>query len=132
MMKSYIRKQNHTVAEQSDEILCRLMGRARDVVRIGLRSDPTLDARENPDVIYNILLQYFSKTSAGLPRADFYSTLPRQKENPVDYWIRVNKAADFADEGLRRQGRYMENMTEEITGMFIKHCPDSEIGRAHV
>ncbi|KAL7862550.1 hypothetical protein SRHO_G00139910 [Serrasalmus rhombeus] len=107
--------------------MCRLMGRARDVVRIGLRSDPTLVARENPDVIYNILLQYFSKTSSCLPLADFYSTLPRQKENPVDYWIRVNKAADLAVEGLHRQGRGMENMTEEITRMFIKHCPDPEL-----
>ncbi|KAL7839962.1 hypothetical protein SRHO_G00266200 [Serrasalmus rhombeus] len=127
IMKSYVRKQNYTVAEQSDEIMCRLMGRARDVVRIGLRSDPTLVARENPDVIYNILLQYFSKTSSCLPLADFYSTLPRQKENPVDYWIRVNKAADLAVEGLHRQGRGMENMTEEITRMFIKHCPDPEL-----
>ncbi|KAL7865130.1 hypothetical protein SRHO_G00103770 [Serrasalmus rhombeus] len=103
------------------------MGRARDVVRIGLRSDPTLVARENPDVIYNILLQYFSKTSSCLPLADFYSTLPRQKENPVDYWIHVNKAADLAVEGLHRQGRGMENMAEEITRMFIKHCPDPEL-----
>ncbi|KAK3539463.1 hypothetical protein QTP70_008485 [Hemibagrus guttatus] len=36
---------------------------------------------------------------------DFYATLPRAKENPVDYWIRLNKAADLANEGLHRQAK---------------------------
>lgn len=67
-----------------------------------------LDVKQNPDLIYHILLQYFSDTSC-LPLEDFYSTKPKLREDPVDYRIRLNKAADLADEGLHRQGGRMEN-----------------------
>lgn len=127
LMKSYLRKQNYDVSLQTEEIMGRLMGKARDVVKIGLRSDPSLDTSHTPDVIYNMLIQYFSNTSSCLPLQDFYSTLPNQKENPIDYWIRLNKAADMAEEGLKHQGRHMENMGGEIAKMFVKHCPDPEL-----
>lgn len=130
LMKAYIRKQGFDASVQAEEIQSKLMGRARDVVSIGLGSDPSLDCIQHPEVIYNILLSYFSNTSSCLPLADFYSTQPKPKENPVDYWIRVNKAADLADEGLRRQGRRMENMGEEVACMFVKHCPDTELAYA--
>ncbi|KAJ8016184.1 hypothetical protein DPEC_G00004560 [Dallia pectoralis] len=74
-----------------------------------------------------MLTQYFSSTSSCLPLQDFYSTLPTRRENPVDYWLRLNKAADVAEEGLNRQGRRMENMGGEIAKMFVKHCPDLEL-----
>ena len=74
-----------------------------------------------------MLTQYFSSTSSCLPLQDFYSTLPNQRENPVDYWLRLNKAADVAEEGLKRQGRPMDNMGGEIAKMFVKHCPDLEL-----
>ncbi|XP_042625592.1 tudor domain-containing protein 1-like [Cyprinus carpio] len=45
-------------------------------------------------------------------------------ENPVDYWIRINKAADLANDGLHRQGKQLADMSDEVTRMFIKHCPD--------
>lgn len=122
--KAYIRKQKCPISEQSEEIMSRLAGKAKDVVRISLRSDCTLDVKQNPELIYNILLQYFSETSSCLPLADFYATLPRAGENPVDYWIRINKAADLANDGLRRQGKQLADMSEEVTRMFIKHCPD--------
>ncbi len=122
--KAYIRKQKCPISEQSEEIMSRLAGKAKDIVRISLRSDCMLDVKQNPELIYNILLQYFSETSSCLPLADFYATLPRAEENPVDYWIRINKAADLANDGLRRQGKQLADMSEEVTRMFIKHCPD--------
>ena len=122
LMKSYIRKQDYDVSLQTEEV----MGKARDVVKIGLRSDPALSASCTPDVIYNILIQYFSSTSSCLPLQDFYSTLPNSGENPIDYWIRLNKAADVTEEGLKQQGRLMDNMGGEIAKMFVKHCPDPE------
>lgn len=127
LIKSYIRKQNYDVSLQTEEVMGRLMGKARDVVKIGLKSSPSLSTSRTPDVIYNILIQYFSNTSSCLPLQDFYSTLPHQRENPIDYWIRLNKAADMAEEGLKHQGRNMENMGGEIAKMFVKHCPDPEL-----
>lgn len=125
--KAYLRRQRCPVGEQAEEIMGRLIGKARDVVKVALRSDATLDVRQRPDLIYDILLQYFSDTSSCLPLADFYTTLPRPDEGPVDYWLRVNRAADLADEGLRRQGRCMENLGDEVARMFVKHCPDPEL-----
>lgn len=107
--------------------MSRLAGKAKDIVRISLRSDCMLDVKQNPELIYNILLQYFSETSSCLPLADFYATLPRAEENPVDYWIRINKAADLANDGLCRQGKQLAKMSEEVTRMFIKHCPDPDL-----
>lgn len=75
LMRSYIRKQNCDVTLQAEEVM------GRDVVRIDLRSDPSFKASCTPDVIYNILIQYFSNTSSCLPLQDFYSTLPNQRES---------------------------------------------------
>lgn len=122
--KACIRKQKCPISEQAEEIMSRLAGKAKDVVKISLRSDHTLDVKQNPELIYNILLQYFSETSSCLPLADFYATLPRVGENPVDYWIRINKAADLVNNGLHRQGKQLADMSDEVTRMFIKHCPD--------
>ncbi|XP_041939064.1 uncharacterized protein LOC121700261 [Alosa sapidissima] len=126
LMKAYIKKQKYDVSSQPEVVMGRLMGKARDVVKIGLRSDPSLQSSCTPEVIYSMLTQYFSNTSSCLPLQDFYSTLPKQRENSVDYWLRLNKAADVAEEGLKRQGRQMENMGGEIAKMFVKHCPDLE------
>lgn len=127
MTKTHLRKQVIPMHEQAEEILSRLRGKARDVVRIGLRSDPAQDVKQNPELIYNIILHYFSDASSCLPLADFYATLPKLKENPVDYWIRLNKAADLAVEGLCRQGKQTGNMSDEVALMFVKHCPDPEL-----
>ncbi|MGH0137344.1 UNVERIFIED_CONTAM: hypothetical protein FKN15_063659 [Acipenser sinensis] len=52
-----------------------------------------------------------------LPLADFYATQPKSRESPVDYWVRLNTAAEVADEYLQKQGRKMENMSGEIAMM---------------
>ena len=125
--KAFIKKQKCPTCEQADEILCRLAGKAKDVVKISLRSNHKLDVKQHPDSIYSVLLQYFSETSSCLPLADFYSTLLKPKEGAVDYWIRLNKAADLADEGLRREGRRMECIGDEVARMYVKHCPDPDL-----
>lgn len=122
MTKTHIRKQDIPVHDQAEEIVSHLMGKARDVVKIALRSDPTLDVTQKPELIYDVLLQYFSEAPSCLPLGDFYATLPKHRENPVDYWIRLNKAADMG-----RQGKQTENMNDEVALMFVKHCPDPEL-----
>ena len=67
-----------------------------------MRSDPALSASCTPDVIYNILIQYFSSMPLCLPLQDFSSTLPNyQKRTPL-------------------------TIGYAITEMFVKHCPDPE------
>ena len=97
-MKAYIKKQKFDVSSQVEAVMGRLMGKARDVVRVGLRSDPSLQSSCTPEVMYGMLTQYFSNTSSSMPLQDFYSTLPNQRENPVDYWLRLNKTADVAED----------------------------------
>lgn len=127
MTKTYLRKQEIPVCVQAEEIMSHLMGKTRDVVKIALRSDTTLDAKKKPELIFNVLLHYFSEAPSCLPLADFYATLPKHRENPVDYWIRLNKAADLALEGLHRQGKQTESMNDEVALMFVKHYPDPEL-----
>ncbi|XP_075932775.1 uncharacterized protein LOC142932666 [Anarhichas minor] len=127
MTKTHLRKREIPVCDQAEEVMSHLMGKARDVVKIALRSDPTLDVKQRPELMYNVLLHYFSVAPSCLPLADFYATLPKHRENPVDYWIRLNKAADLALEGLSRQGKRTENMNDEVALMFVKHCPDPEL-----
>lgn len=124
MTRALLSKQKCAVENQADEIMSRLMGKAGDIVRISLRSDASLDVKNDPDIIYSILLKYYSVAPSCLPLADFYSTLPKPGETAVDYWIRVNKAADLADEGLHRQGLAIDKFSEEVAHMFVKYCPD--------
>lgn len=87
--------------EQAQEIMSRLGGRARDIIKITLRSNPSLNFGEDPRVIIDILKQHFSElTYSSMPLADFYNTLSTMGENAMDYWIRLNKAVDVAEECL--------------------------------
>lgn len=86
--KADMRMQSYSIAEQAEEIQGRLLGKARDVVTVALRNDDTLDVNQNPDLIYDILIRYFGQSLSALPLQDFYTSLPKPKENPVDYWIR--------------------------------------------
>lgn len=130
MMQVYLKKRNVKITEQADEIFSHLMGRAKDIVKVALRSNPALDCTNHPEVIYSILKQHFSEASySSMPLADFYSTLPKHGENPVDYWLRLNKAADIADECLRGQGRRMDNLNSEVAMMFVRNCPDPDLAR---
>lgn len=119
--------QFRTIHDQADEILSHLMEKAKDVVKVALRSDPSLNVKQKPDVIFGVLCHYFSDFSLCLPLADFYATFPTRGESPVDYWIRLNKAAEVAIEGLCRQGQAAAPLTHEVACMFVKHCPDPEL-----
>lgn len=121
----YLNKRGVPLREYSQEIMSRLMGKARDIVKVTLRSIPSLKPAENPKLVFDILKQHFSEvTYSSMPLADFYNTLPLHGESPMDYWIRLNKAVDVADECLRRQGRNIGDPSHEVTMMLVKHCPD--------
>lgn len=126
MMKCYLNRvkcDNHS--EMYDLIMSRLMGKARDVVKVSLRSRPELSATDLPMAVFDILKGNFSELSySNLPMKDFYSTIPHANESAMDYWIRLNKSIDAADECLRRRGRSVEDPSAEVVMMFINHCPD--------
>lgn len=45
----------------------------------------------------------------------------------MDYWIRLNKAIDVADECLRRRNKSVEDPAAEAVMIFISHCPDPNL-----
>lgn len=125
MMEVYLHKRNFSVDEQRDEIMSHLLGRAKSIVKVGLKSSSSSGTVVTPETIYSILRRYFSETpGSGLPLADFYATQPIAKETLVDYWVRLNTAAEAANRHLKRQGSRMDNMDAEIAMMFIRNCPD--------
>lgn len=124
LMEVYLNTRATPPQEQYSEIMSKLMGKAKDAVRITLRSSSPLKPQENPKIIYDILRQHFSDvTYSCMPMADFYSTVPAPGETPVDYWLCLNKAVDAAEEGPKRLGRHMEDPCQEAAMMF-KYCPD--------
>ncbi|KAJ8361872.1 hypothetical protein AAFF_G00416000 [Aldrovandia affinis] len=129
MMKSYMnRVACRSDSERSELIMSRLAGRARDVVKVSLRSCPRVSPAELPTTIVNILKRNFSEiTFSSMPMKDFYATMPRDSESVMDYWIRLNKAIDVADECLRRRGKGVEDPSAEVVMMFICHCPDPSL-----
>lgn len=128
LMMMYLRKRAIPVCERSQEILARLMGKAGDVVRIKLRNNTSIDHAADPHVIFDILKQHFSElTYSSMPLAEFYNTLPTPGEDAMEYWIRLNKMVEVADECLKRQGRAIDDPQHEVSMMFIKHCPDKSL-----
>lgn len=128
LMNVYLRKKGIPLPEQADEIMSNLTGRAKDIIKITLRSNPLLQPQKDPRVVTDILKQHFSDlTYSSMPLADFYGTLPVPGETAMEYWIRLNKAVDIADECLRRQGRSIEDPNREVTMMFVKYCPDHSL-----
>ncbi|XP_016313611.1 uncharacterized protein LOC107666701 [Sinocyclocheilus anshuiensis] len=128
LMEVYLQKCDHPKAEHANEILNHLLGRAKNIVKVGLKSNPSPDMVATPETVYKMLLCYFSESPEScLPLADFYSTLPHDKESPVDYWVHLNNAAKIADNYLQKQGSRMKNISQEISMMFIRNCPDAEL-----
>lgn len=128
LMTLYLKKRHIPVHEQSQEILARLMGKAGDVVRIKMRNNTAINHSRDPHMIFDILKQHFSElTYSNMPLADFYNTLPAPGEDAMEYWIRLNKTVDVADECLKRRGRSIDDPSHEVSMMFIKHCPDQSL-----
>lgn len=125
---SYMRKKGLSVTDQAEEVMGRLMGRAREVVKVGIRSNPSTDLSRGPSPVFDILKQHFSDAAfSSMPLADFYGTLPLSDEQPFDYWLRLNRAMDMAEDCLKRQNKRVDDPSRELTVMFIRHCPDPEL-----
>ncbi|XP_052454489.1 uncharacterized protein LOC128014850 [Carassius gibelio] len=125
MMRVYLNKLDVTESEMVDEIMNRVMGRARDVMRVWLRNGSTTPT---VDSVFSVLKQHFGdQSSSGIPLADFYSVRPYPRESAWDFWIRLNKAADVAEQSLRWEGRSLDNRSKEVAVMFIRNCPDKEL-----
>lgn len=121
-MENYIRKSGVQLENQAEEILIHLRGRAKDVVRFGIRNRE-VDVQHNRPM-YGLLRKHFSSSHfSSVPLADFYSTLPKEQEDPYEYWLRLNRAADVAASCLEQQGKMFDNPSVEITRIFIRHCP---------
>lgn len=128
LMSVYLRKREYNQECQAEEVLSRLMGRARDIVKIALRNYAKTDLSDGPGPIFDILKQHFGDTVySTMPLADFYATLPLKGESPFDYWIRLNRAMDVAEDRLKRQGNKLDNPAQEVTVMFVRHCPEPHL-----
>lgn len=127
LMSVYLRKRDSREC-QAEEVLSRLMGRARDVVKIALRNYEKTYLSNGSGPIFDILKQHFGDAVySAMPLADFYGTLPLKGESPFDYWIRLNRAIDVADDCLKRQGKKLDNPSQEVTVMFVRHCLDPQL-----
>lgn len=125
LMRAYLRKRDLPNSEVVGEILNRLMGRARDITKVWISNNSgVVDA----NAVFTILRQHFSESvSSGLPLADFYAVKPYASENPLDYWVRLNKAAEVAEQSLKSEGRAMFNRSMELAVMFVQNCPDRDL-----
>ncbi|KAI2654682.1 Gag-Pol polyprotein [Labeo rohita] len=123
LMELYLHKADCSHTDQVDEILSHLLGRAKSIVKVRLKSSP--NEAVSSGTIYDVLRRYFSESPGSCqPLADFYATHPKVNECPVDYWVRLNAAAELADSHLQSQGAKMKNMSSEIAMMFIRNCPE--------
>ncbi|KAL2091609.1 hypothetical protein ACEWY4_013872 [Coilia grayii] len=128
LMELYLKKSDCPDTEQVDTILSHLLGRAKNIVKVALKSSFLSNTPVKPESIYDILKHYFSESPGScMPLADFYAPRPYHKESPVDYWVRFNTLAEHANEHLQSNGSKMENMSSEIAMMFIRNCPDPDL-----
>lgn len=75
-MRLYLSRGGIELCNQVGEVLGKLRGRARDVVTIGLRSQPSLDLKSGPQPVFDILKQHFSDSVASfMPLADLMRLL---------------------------------------------------------
>lgn len=115
LMRGYIKKMNIRVEQQAEEIYTHLRGRAKDVVKFGMRNSG-INITQNPEAIYGPLRKYFATVPCSpLPLADFYTTLPKSGEDAYDYWLRLNWAADVAADRLKEQGKMLDSPVLEVT-----------------
>ncbi|XP_041959385.1 uncharacterized protein LOC121718438 [Alosa sapidissima] len=127
LMRSYVKKTNIKAEQQAEEILTHLRGKAKDVVKFGIRNSG-IKVIENPEAIYGLLRKHFAAVPCSpLPLADFYTTLPKSDEGAYDYWLRLHQAADVATVRLKEQGKTLDCPALEVTRMFIKNCPSREL-----
>lgn len=125
-MRNFFKKGHMKIEEQAKEILIHLKGRSKDVVKIIIRNSD-IDILANPDAIYSLIRSISAADNTHISLQDFYTTLPKEQEDPNEYWLRLNSAADTATEGLKKQGKANEDLSTDITRMFIRSCPSKEL-----
>lgn len=127
-VRVYLSWRGIELCDQVEEVLSKLRGKAQDVVKIGLCSQPSLDLGSGPQPLFHILIQHFGDSVTSFkPLANLYDTQPFPTETAVDLWIRLNKAIYNAVAGIKRQGITLGNPSREVTVMLISHCPDPEL-----
>ncbi|KAL7870568.1 hypothetical protein SRHO_G00080650 [Serrasalmus rhombeus] len=128
VMELYLHKSSCPDTERSNTILSHLLGRAKNIVKVGLKSSSAPNTVVSSEKIYDVLKRYFSDSPvSSLPLADFYATRPKDKESPVDYWVRLNATAERAANYLQQNGGKMENINAEIAMMFIRNCNSPDL-----
>lgn len=126
LMVLYLHKTDCSDTDQVGEILSHLLGRAKSIVKVRLKSSP--NEAITTETIYDVLRHYFSESPGSCqPLADFYTTRPKANECPVDYWVRLNAAAELADSHLQKQGEKLKNMSPEIAMMFIRNSTEPSL-----
>lgn len=127
LMQTFMKKGGLATEERGEEILVHLRGKAKDVAKVGIRASG-IDVRSEPESIYSLLRKHFSCAQfSPLPLHDFYTTLPQPQEDPYDYWLRLNRAADVTAECLREQGKSQGDLSGEATRMFVRNCPSTDL-----
>ena len=83
LMEVYFKKRAIPLKEQYSDIISKLLGKAKDIVRITLRSSPSAKPQDDPKIIYDILRQHFSDaTYSCMPMADFLQHSPSSRREP--------------------------------------------------
>ena len=127
LMGVYLAKRGYTGSGSVEEVMSRLMGRARDVTKVWMRNNPVVT---DVKTVFRVLKQQFGDAvCSGVPLADFYSIKPYANEGSLDFWIRLNKAAEMAEQYLVGEGRTLPNQCSELAFMFIRNCPDNELAQ---
>ncbi|XP_051809235.1 uncharacterized protein LOC127535394 isoform X2 [Acanthochromis polyacanthus] len=125
LMRSYLMKQGYSSTECIEEVMNRLLGKARDVTKVWLRSNPSVS---DVNVVYGVLRRHFGDVvHSDLPLADFYAVQPFDGETALDYWIRLNKAAEMTEQCLVSKGEPATNLSRHAVIMFVRNCPDKEL-----
>lgn len=125
LMWSYSLKQGYSGTECIEEVINRLLGKARDVTKVWLRSNPYVT---DVNVVYGVLRRHFGDAvHSDLPLADFYAVLLLTVESALDYWIRLNKAAEMTEQCLVSKGEPATDLSHHAVIMFVHNCPDREL-----
>lgn len=125
LMRSYSLKQGYSGTECIEEVINRLLGKARDVAKVWLRSNPHVT---DVNLVYSVLRRHFGDVvHSDLPLADFYAVLPLTGESALDYWIRLNKAAEMTEQCLVSKGEPATDLSHHAVIMFVRNCPDREL-----
>lgn len=126
LMSVYLLKCEYSKGCKAEEFLRQLMGRAH--VKISLCNYANINLSDGPGPIFDIMKQHLYDTVySAMPLADCYSTLLLKGESPFDSCIRLNRAIDVAEDCLKRQGKKLDNPSQKVTVMFVRHCLDPHL-----